>query len=439
MGGTFVVITQHVTSVEQWRSHLRTHLQLGRIFVLGDASSDPWRIGDELPDAVILTYSAMVRISALMAAHEALMRTGTASKGADAERGHLLVWFLHAYRFGTLVLDEVHLAAAEQFRCACRLNARVIVGLSGSLVREDDNLRCLTTSVGPVLYHYRAMRRIRYTILSFDPVGQGGDVEGEGDVEGDGGTELDPARVATLRGLLEGELRETRVVVFCDAKAAAVALAVALGALCLTGDVRRAERESVLQTFRATEDAVLIATKVCDAAVDFPAGSVIVQYYSRSGSRQQEISVADAGRGGVADGSRVYHIVARTTEEEHFVERRVRHRRRSWGRTFRKHRRFVRPRVTALDGGLARAERRRLQAAAVCPGRGNGAAVAGQGGVRRGAGRGREGQGWVVWGWFGNGGPACVASVPAPLQTTDDEKNSCPLINPFTTAYHRPR
>ena len=80
--------------------------------------------------------------------------------------GSRLLWMLHSVQFGILVLDEVHMAAADQFRAACRLRAKIIYGMTGSLVREDDRLGHLNGAIGGVLFRYHAPRQLTYDVYA---------------------------------------------------------------------------------------------------------------------------------------------------------------------------------------------------------------------------------------------------------------------------------
>ena len=60
----------------------------------------------------------------------------------------------------------MHTVVADQSALVCSLlRHRVVYGLSGSLVREDERIARLTDAVGPVLFTYGVARRIHVTVL----------------------------------------------------------------------------------------------------------------------------------------------------------------------------------------------------------------------------------------------------------------------------------
>lgn len=322
-----VVVTQHATSVDQWVAHLVGVAGLRCVHTWSTAR-EHWTTRDPLPDALVLTYHALVRAAAALDAHADRMTRGGVEDEGSADAGTLLVALLHCEAFGALVLDEAHLAVADHFRVACRLRARVVWGLSGSLVREDARLARLAACVGPPLFTHFAARGVAYEVLRV-PVEESLHETLAG-CRRRSATEhalraLNPRKVAALRAVLARE-RDQRVLVFCDSRRAAALLACAVGALGpLDGGVEDAARTALLAAFAERACGVLVATRVCDAAIDFPDGCVVVQHHCASGSRQQEVQRCGRGARGVSKGARVIHLVNEGTEEEAYVARRVAH------------------------------------------------------------------------------------------------------------------
>lgn len=342
---TCVVVTQHNVSVDQWVAHLEHVLGGGSggggggggggVVTLETARG--WKVHHPLPRVVVLTYHALTRAATQLAHH------GGGDEHANAP---WLLWMLHCQPFGLLVLDECHVAAADQFRAACRLRAGAVFGLSGSLVREDSHLGRLATLVGPVLYQHMndAEQRVVYEVvrvpLDAEVLAQLQACENRRSVGAQALRALNPPKLAALARILP---RHERVLLFCDSPLAATLLADHLGAPVLHGGVEDAERARLLRAFAASTPAVLVSTRVCDAAVDFPPGCVVVQLGHTSGSRQQEVQRCGRGaredhargphawrgearRGEARRGeTRVIHVVNRGTEEEGFVARRVAH------------------------------------------------------------------------------------------------------------------
>ena len=124
-----------------------------------------------------------------------------------------------------LILDEVHVAAADHFGLACSLYSRAIIGLSGSLVREDDRLSLLEVNVGPVLYRHRAQRFVTYTLVKVsipDAVENVLSNCKRREKDEHAIRTLNPRKLGALKTVVYDEtLRNNRLVIFCDSAEAA--------------------------------------------------------------------------------------------------------------------------------------------------------------------------------------------------------------------------
>ena len=322
-----IVVTQHKLSVDQWLHYLRNTGGMEYVMTLQEAN-EFWRPGvHPFPDALVVTYAALARVLGRM--------DQTKSKRADEVEGTLL-WMARLLPFGLLILDEVHLAAAEHFGLACSLYAKAVVGLTGSLVREDDRLALLETNVGPVLFEHRANRSIQYKIMrvGLPPFLQARIDECKRRNKDEHALRtLNPLKIKALHQVLKDpEIANRRIVVFCDSAQAAPHVARCLEGVAqrpcvgmMGGTTKQDERDVVVERFRVTERATLLSTRVCDVAVDFPQDCVIVILHSSSGSRQQEVQRCGRGTRGDVTSALVVHIVNKDTEEEGFVVRRIRH------------------------------------------------------------------------------------------------------------------
>ena len=99
-----------------------------------DARSD-WKIGEEIPNIVVATYSNLARAYSTL-------------HGNQGDMSDPLLWMLCCKPFGVLILDEVHIAAADHFRVACSMPARVVwpTALFERMIDETNE-----QAVGPVL------------------------------------------------------------------------------------------------------------------------------------------------------------------------------------------------------------------------------------------------------------------------------------------------
>lgn len=324
--GTAVVVVPHDVAQIQTKRHLVQHVGLDRVFT----SDDDWKFGDPFPDALVCTYQAVVMAAKAMDAHG---RQAAGQSLAAPQSGSALLWLLHCKRFGLLALDEVHSVVADHFRSALRLRASAVVGATGSLVREDDRIARLSACVGPCLVSYHADRRVHYRLFAVPYDCGNGDARGSHTRFEQALRTLNPAKIAVLRTIVAEERAVGgHTIVFCKSRRAAEILARHF-APCelLNGGVARVHRDAALRRFRDASGGVMVCTQVCDCAIDFPDGCVVVQAHVANGSRQQEVQRIGRGVRSTAGVCRMVHLVNCGTTEEAFVHRRTEHVRREMG------------------------------------------------------------------------------------------------------------
>lgn len=341
-----VVVTQHTISVDQWIEHLTHRVGMLDAMSLNEARSQ-WSLDHpKVPGVLVLTYSALV--AALRALDDHLTRAERHDPEAVDVRDHRLIWWLLCVPFGALVLDEMHMAVADHWVGATRLRARVVYGLSGSLVREDERLGRMQRVVGPVIFRHCDARTVAYEVVRVPLAPEVASALANAKARSAherAARALNPCKMAALRTLLHRH-RHERVILFCDSRRGAEllvshALPTILSpssfssssssssnsppVLLLHGSTPDEERAETLRTFQSqTTGGVLVSTRVCDAAVDFPENCVVVQLLVASGGRQQEMQRCGRGsRGSGLTGSRMVHLVNVGTEEEDYVQRRV--------------------------------------------------------------------------------------------------------------------
>ena len=324
-GARGVVVTLYEVAVTEFVTHLVTTLGMRAVALQRDDTTDL----DEY-DVVVTTYNRVVRVAAAVDAHRECLLSKRHAPSHYAAADRLLMQRM-CEPFGLLVLDEAHAVVAERFLCACRLRAHVVVGMSGSLIREDNRLSSLTSAVGPVVYTYGNGEREHEVRVHRIPMD---------DARVIGATTrtavhqtiraLNPRKVERLMLILR-EHADRRVIVFCDSvRPTQILHATVLGggrSVLLNGGIASREvREATIRTFSesAPGSLVLLCTRVCDASIDFPVGCVLVEYHLTSGSRQQEVQRCGRGTRG-AEGALLHHVVNRGTEEERFSEWRIAH------------------------------------------------------------------------------------------------------------------
>lgn len=325
-----VVVTQHNVSVDQWIRHFRTHMQLKGVCNWQDLRN--WKLHESFPQVTVITYNVLVRAYNALEDHWNHMLAGTSlGDKTITDHHYLFLWMLHIRPFGLLVLDEVHTAVADHFHTsfACRLKQECIIGLSGSLVREDDRLTRLNGTIGPLLYRYHTCKKLIYTLV---PASLHADMPSlklnRRNTFFHTVRALNPNKIFLLHHILDLHMEQRRII-FVDSVKPAMILQQYLKDLypfvyILHGDMADDLRREHLDRFAASNGTIMITTKVSDVAVDFPQGCVILQFYVFSGSRQQEVQrIGRGSRGDEHESNLMYHIFNEVHDERAFLNRRM--------------------------------------------------------------------------------------------------------------------
>ncbi|RZC44225.1 hypothetical protein C5167_037177 [Papaver somniferum] len=146
--------------------------------------------------------------------------------------------------WGLLLMDEVHVVPADMFRKVIIITkSHCKLGLTATLVREDERITDLNFLIGPKLYEANWL-----------------------------------------------DLRGDKIIVFADNLFALTEYAKKLGKPMIYGATSHHERTKLLfDTFKNTPDLnTLFLSKVGDNSIDIPEANVIIQISCHAGSRRQE-------------------------------------------------------------------------------------------------------------------------------------------------------
>ena len=329
-GKKAVVVCDHKMSVTQFVEHLQ---EMG--FQNVSTAKTVHKMNDPLPDILVLTYNTVVRAGSQLKQHVESMRylqEGKPYTSPPMDQS-LLLSLMHVVPYGTLILDEVHKAVADSFQYACRVRHDLIVGMSGSLIREDMRLSRLASSAGPTAFRYFVKRNMNYHIARVDMSDEVQrlleNVRSRSTID-HAIRACHPGKMAALhRVLTHPHFHQKKMIVFCDSPSACDQVCkwmqthiTPYRTVAMSAWMTPEERYHVLRCF--SDDArFLVSTRVCDTGIDFPDGTVVVQLYQSSGSRQQEVQRAGRGARDTTTDCTMVHIVNRNTEEDLFMSRRV--------------------------------------------------------------------------------------------------------------------
>ncbi|KAJ1735910.1 DNA repair helicase RAD25 [Coemansia biformis] len=208
--------------------------------------------------------------------------------------------FLEEHEWGLMLLDEVHVVPANMFRnVVSRITAHSKLGLTATLVREDEKIDDLNFLIGPKLYEANWM----------DLANKGHIAKVQcAEVWCDMTSEFykayleEPTRKKLLLYVMNPnkfracqylirfhENRGDKIIVFVDNVFSLLAYARTLGKYFIYGGTSQSERMRILANFQNNPMVrTIFLSKVGDTSLDLPEATCLIQVSSHYGSRRQE-------------------------------------------------------------------------------------------------------------------------------------------------------
>ncbi|ORC90113.1 DNA repair helicase and transcription factor protein [Trypanosoma theileri] len=295
-----IVMCINVMSVLQWqREFLRwTNLSEDQVTVcISDKKQMPG-------DVFITTYNMLVAKRTVLNDQE---------QSADARLTSQILASVEEQPWGLLLLDEVHTALAHHFQEVLnKVKYKCVVGLSATLLREDDKISDLRHLVGPKLYEANWLELTRAGFLArvecaevrcplplpffteyitanadANPFARRGTTTLAAGV-----VCFNPYKLWCAQALLEFHRNRSppdKVIIFCDDLEGVHYYARHLKIPFMDGKTSESERANLLQYFQFSKDInAIILSRVGDVALDIPCASVIIQITGLGASRRQE-------------------------------------------------------------------------------------------------------------------------------------------------------
>jgi DNA excision repair protein ERCC-3 len=228
--------------------------------------------------------------------------TMVAFGGKRARASEEVMQIIQSREWGCILLDEVHVVPAKMFRkvigsiaCHCKL------GLTATLVREDDLIGDLNFLIGPKLYEANWMDLTQGGFLAnvscvevWCPMA--GEFYREYLRENKNARRrallyvANPNKFTAAEFLIQyHEKRGDKILLFSDDVFALRLYATKLNKGYIYGGTGERERMRLLQSFRNSPLVnVICISKVGDTSIDLPEANVIIQVSSHFGSRRQE-------------------------------------------------------------------------------------------------------------------------------------------------------
>lgn len=317
-----LVLCNSSVSVEQWRMQFKMWSTADDSMICrftSDAKDKP--IGSSI---LITTYS---------------MITHTQKRSYEANQ--VMDW-LKDQEWGLMLLDEVHTIPAKMFRRVLTIvQAHAKLGLTATLVREDDKIADLNFLIGPKLYEanwlelqsngfiarvqcaevwcpmhpefyreYLAAKTMKKMLFYV----------------------MNPNKFRVCQFLIKyHEKRNDKIIVFSDNIFALTNYAKSMGRPYIYGPTSQGERLQILQNFQFNPKLnTIFVSKIADTSFDLPEANVLIQVSSHGGSRRQEAQrlgrILRAKKGMVTEeyNAYFYSLVSQDTLEMQYSRKRQR-------------------------------------------------------------------------------------------------------------------
>ncbi|CAM9128903.1 unnamed protein product [Sphacelaria rigidula] len=222
--------------------------------------------------------------------------------GQRSEVAKVIIDTIKNREWGFMLLDEVHVVPAKMFRKVLSVcNAHCKLGLTATLVREDDLISDLNFLIGPKLYEANWMDLTQSGYLANVQC-----VEAWCPMTAEFYAEylkpsvtlrqkqllyiMNPNKFRTCEYLMRTHVeRNDKIILFGDNVFSLRQYACLLQIPFIYGGTPESERARILGTFRVNPLVNCIGlSKVGDTSIDIPEANVIIQISSHFGSRRQE-------------------------------------------------------------------------------------------------------------------------------------------------------
>jgi DNA excision repair protein ERCC-3 len=263
----------------------------------------------------------------------------TQSKGRSYDSQKVMD-FIESREWGLMILDEVHVVPAEMFKkVTFKVKAHTKLGLTATLLREDDKIQDLNFLIGPKLYE-----------ANWQELSEEGHIAKVQCAEvwcpmttefyseylkASSGNKrvllftMNPRKFQACQFLINyHEKRGDKVIVFSDNVYALEKYAVKLGKPYIYGGTSQAERLRILENFQHN-DAIntLFLSKIGDTSLDLPEATCLIQISSHYGSRRQEAQrlgriLRAKRRNDEGFNAFFYSLVSKDTQEMYYSSKR---------------------------------------------------------------------------------------------------------------------
>ncbi|TID14904.1 hypothetical protein CANINC_004575 [Pichia inconspicua] len=225
------------------------------------------------------------------------MVANTRNRSHDSQK---VMDFLTSREWGFIILDEVHVVPAAMFRrVVTALATHAKLGLTATLVREDEKISDLNFLIGPKMYEANWMelsQKGHIAKVQCAEVWCPMTSEFYQEYLRENARKrmllyiMNPTKFQACQFLIQyHESRGDKIIVFSDNVYALQEYALKLGKPFIYGSTPQQERMNILQNFQYNDQvSTIFLSKVGDTSIDLPEATCLIQISSHYGSRRQE-------------------------------------------------------------------------------------------------------------------------------------------------------
>ncbi|KAG8055786.1 hypothetical protein GUJ93_ZPchr0001g29754 [Zizania palustris] len=222
--------------------------------------------------------------------------------GKRSEDSEKIIEEIRNREWGLLLMDEVHVVPAHMFRKVISITkSHCKLGLTATLVREDERITDLNFLIGPKLYEANWLDLVKGGFIAnvqcaevWCPMTKEFFAEylkKENSKKKQVLYAMNPNKFRACEFLIRfhEQQRGDKIIVFADNLFALTQYAMILRKPMIYGSTSHVERTRILDQFKNSPDVnTIFLSKVGDNSIDIPEANVIIQISSHAGSRRQE-------------------------------------------------------------------------------------------------------------------------------------------------------
>ncbi|KAB8360878.1 hypothetical protein FH972_024612 [Carpinus fangiana] len=315
-----VILCTSAMSVEQWKNELLKWTNIDRDDIAVFTADSKGKFKNST-GVIISTYS---------------MISERTKRSHDTQK---MLEFLKGREWGLTLLDEVHVVPANMFRKVSEgIRTHSKLGLTATLLREDDKISDLNYLIGPKLYEANWME-----LAEQGHIARVQCAEVWCPMTSEFYTEylratakkrllyytMNPRKFQACQFLIDyHEKRGDKIIVFSDNVYTLKRYARALDKFFIHGGTTQGERMTVLENFQHNPEVnTIFLSKVGDTSLDLPEATCLIQISSHYGSRRQEAQrlgriLRAKRRNDEGFNAFFYSLVSKDTDEMYFSSKR---------------------------------------------------------------------------------------------------------------------